>query len=226
VANPTHAPHVGAPREQIHSEVLRLVDSSDRRLRAARATIGGCAVVGLTVIWVVPSLERPAHLVLPIWWTFLWLVFCACLSGALDRLVVNLAVCRFNRRYPIGAAERPVALESLSGLSSPHQAAQKMRVALGLPLGPAQTPEAQIQAALDQLSGAPTSPTAGLDVGPIPSEQSSARRASKEPADFIPLELNDPRDRPALKTPDRVHITYVPLEPLEKPIDEKEPKPT
>jgi hypothetical protein len=172
---------------------------------------------------------------LPIWWTFLWFVFCAGLSGALDHVVVNLAVRRFNRRYPIGAAERPVALESLSGLSSPHQAAQKMRVALGLPLGPAQTPEVQVQAALDQLSRAPTSPTASafvpadpspLHVGPISAEQSSALPASKEPADFIPLELNDPRDRPALKTPDSVRIAYVPLEPLEKPINDKEPKPT
>jgi hypothetical protein len=231
VVNPRHAPQAGAPAARIHQDVLRTVQFSDRFLRAAAVTGGGSVLVGVIVIWVVVPW---GYFGIAIALSAFWVLLCGFLALGADNLIVFLAVRKFNRHFPQKSAERPAALRSLSRLITPNKAAQKMRLALGL-IGPEEAPEASVQAALDQLSGPLPLPTPGpsapadpgsLHLGPSPLDPTSPLPPGKARPDFIPLDLQERPDSPAPQTPEGVRFGYVPLQPLEKPADAKEPKPS
>jgi hypothetical protein len=203
---------------------VAIVMDCEWQMRAAAIVMGSVVLIGVVIVWVVVSWRQsPAHLIGAVGLTFGCLVAGGGLSIALDGAIRSAAVARFNRRFGEGNPSRPLALEMLTGLDSPYQAAQKLRTALGVPLGPEVSPEAEVQAALDQLAPAPA-PTAAvssapadpspLHLGPDPAT------TGKGPADFLPLEVRD-RPAPAPQQPESTRLRIVPLQPLEKPADEK-----
>jgi internalin A len=210
----------------IQEDVLRLVNSSDRWLSVVLITIGCCFLLALAVACAVLGWLA----VIP--FGLGGFVVLGVVGAGLTNWIVALAVRSFNERFPEGGAERPLALEVLAGLNSPNKMPEKLRVALGVPIGPQVSPEEHVQAGLDQLAAtqqtppsAPASPA--VDLSPLhlrppalSSAPPSSGLASPSPPDFIPLELKNRPEQTAAKTQDSGRF-YVPLEPLEKPREEK-----
>jgi hypothetical protein len=223
VAGAGHSPQAGTWENQVQTDVVAIVKACEWQMRAAAIVMGSVMLIGVVVIWVVVSWRQsPVHLLGAVGLTLGCLVAGGFLAIALDNGIRSAAVARFNLRFREGSPARPLALEMLSGLDSPYQAAQKIRTALGVPLGPEVAPEAEVQAALDQLAPAPPTAAHSAPADPSPlhlGPDSAATR--KGPADFLPLEVKDRPAPAAPQQPESTRLRVVPLQPMEKPADEK-----
>jgi hypothetical protein len=215
----------------VQKDLVEIVKTCEWQLRAAAIATGSGLLLGVVVVWVVVSWRQtPAHLAGAVGLTFGWVLVSGFVGLGLDSVIVRAAVTRFNLEFPRHGPGRPAALEMLAGLESPYQAPQKIRTALGVPPGPAESPEAAIAAALDQLSRTPGRPgamsppaadPAPLYLGPGASAP-AATPPGKETPDVIPLELKDRPEQALTPKLDSARIRFVPLEPLDKPSDKEQ----
>jgi hypothetical protein len=233
VASPRPASQASTPEGRIQADLVDIVKGCEQQLRVATIAIGGLCLLGVVIIWVaMPFRQSPGHLGGAVAMTFGCLILCGMIALGLDNAIVSFAAAQFNLRFPQGTARRPVALEMLASLHSPHQAAQKIQTRLGLAPGTQVSPEAQLQAGLDQLEPTPTVPTAvgpavPQDPSPLhlgPSASSSGPPDKGDP-DYIPLEVKEQPANEALPQPlDSTRFQFVPLQPLEKPGDDEPPQ--
>jgi hypothetical protein len=223
VAGAGHSPQAGTWEDQVQADLVAIVKDCEWQMRATAIAMGSVMLIGVVVVWVVVSWRQsPAHLLGAVGLTLVCLVAGGVLAIALDNAVRASAVARFNLRFREGNPARPLALEMLTGLDSPYQAAQKIRTALGVPLGPEVAPEAAVQAALDQLAPAPPAAVHSAPADPSPLHLSpDTATPGKDAADFLPLEVKDRPAPAAPQQPESTRLRIVPLQPLEKPADEK-----
>jgi hypothetical protein len=193
-------------QQDMQDDLLRIVNFSDRVLTASWLVIMCCFLLGLGAGWAaIVSLVGGVNVAWAgIGFTLFALVaLLAVPMVAMDYLIVRLEVRRFNQRFPEGDAGRPIALELLTGLKSPCEMPQKMRSALGVPLGPAVSPEDRLEAGLKELSK------------PSPLQNTPPCTTAD-----LPLHLGPPA-----RAADSGHFAFVPVEPLEKPTDHQKPGP-
>jgi hypothetical protein len=161
-----------------------------------------------------------------------WILVCALIGMTVENLLVWLTVHRFNRRFPEGSAERQGAVALMARWNSKLPAAQRIRLAI-CPSGPESAPEAQVQAALDQLAGAPAaSSTVPGDPSPLHLGHAAASPGKKAPhpagsgpGSLIPLEFSDRHDPAGPKPAADAQPLFLPIEALDNPVEEGKPQP-
>jgi hypothetical protein len=243
VADSGHLPRADVPENQVRTDVRRILHSPERQLHAASVICGigfclGVAVVWVSLPWVASGggVLRVLVVLLQggIGYPVVWFLLFGFIWLCVEKVVVGLAVDRFNQRFPKGAAERPVALATLRSLESSYKVAQKMLRSPRVlsPTGPASAPEPEIQAALDQLAGKQAAPSAvpadpsSLHLEPFPVSQGKKATHPPDggPRSLIPLELSDRRDPAGPKPAAEAKPLFLPIETLDNPAEEGKPQ--
>jgi hypothetical protein len=188
--------------DRVDTAVRRIVERINRQANAI------CCLAIIPILVPIIALGRTTDWRLALALSAAWLAVVGFTLRQLGTRTARRAARRFNRAFPEGSAERPLALGILAGLTSQFSVLRKMKVALGVPPDP------------QPFAAAP-------DTGPGAQDRPSLPRApnpvSIGPGDFLPLDILNRPGPPGPAPPASGKFPYVPLDPLEKPAGTEDP---
>ncbi len=207
-------PPVPVSPKRIEQDLLALVSSHERVIHILFTAVGVVFLAGVGMAWgLMPWFQQRAFISLGVVVSFALFMATGFIGSCMVGAIVSRAASRFNALFPRNSQERPIALRILAGMTSPLHLAEKLQIALDVPLG-SQAAEDQVQAALQKLEPPPSAGhTTAAALAAIPPQRPASPGSSGE---FIPLDM---RHLPQPTGPDEGEADealHVPLQPLER----------